>query len=102
MPQRQRRKHTGKRLHRQHENTALVKSIKNETPCTDCSKPYPWYVMEFDHVPGRGRKRDNVTTMAWDGVEEQLLLDEIAKCDVVCANCHREREFQRRATRLGA
>ncbi len=25
-----------------------------------------------------------------------ILLEEVAKCDIVCANCHRERTFQRR------
>jgi hypothetical protein len=43
--------------------------------------------MDFDHV--RGVKKAMVSTMthnAW-----RTVLEEIAKCDLVCANCHRDR-----------
>ena len=56
-------------------------------PCQDCHKMYPPYVLDFDHV--RGKKRFNVSR---GGCRSgQVLLAEIAKCDIVCANCHRER-----------
>jgi hypothetical protein len=49
-------------------------------------------VMEYDHV--RGKKVDNISNLVgrvgWERLEK-----EIAKCDLVCANCHRERTFQR-------
>lgn len=62
-------------------------------PCADCAEIYPPYVMDFDHV--RGKKIANIGSGRFHssvvGLEK-----EIAKCDVVCANCHREREHQRR------
>jgi len=69
----------------------LVRSLKDR-PCEDCSKKYPFYVMQFDHV--RGKKIGNVATLI-EKCNKQLLLDEIAKCDVVCANCHAERTWSR-------
>jgi len=50
-------------------------------------------VLEFDHVPERGLKAFNIakTTMAWPKI-----LVELDKCDLVCANCHRIREWSRR------
>lgn len=58
---------------------------------------YPWYQLEFDHVGpktwtlGHSRHIRSLT--------EAELRREIAMCDLVCANCHREREYQRRHER---
>jgi hypothetical protein len=62
-------------------------------PCADCGIQYPYYVMDFDHREGEVKKYelnriDRITTKA--------LIREIEKCDVVCANCHRIRTYQRR------
>lgn len=61
-------------------------------PCTDCGISYPYYVMDFDHV--RGSKVGNIGRMVADGQRTKVFL-EIEKCDVVCANCHRERTYVR-------
>jgi hypothetical protein len=58
-------------------------------PCADCGRTYPPYVMDFDH---RGEKVTIVSKLPEHGSVAKLLA-EIAKCDVVCANCHRERTF---------
>jgi hypothetical protein len=58
-----------------------------DVPCADCGGVFPPYVMDFDHC--RGEKKFDISRApekAWSDV-----LDEIAKCDVVCANCHRIR-----------
>jgi len=70
-----------------------VARIKIATPCFDCGKHYPSYVMDFDHV--RGTKKATVSELvrnssSWDQIQE-----EIDKCDLVCSNCHRERTFKR-------
>jgi hypothetical protein len=63
-------------------------------PCTDCGVRYPPYVMQFDHV--RGVKRLNVSAMASCTYGPAPILAEIAKCDLVCANCHAERTYARK------
>ena len=55
-------------------------------PCVDCGESDP-VVLEFDH---RGDKAFNIAKGLRDRSWEALI-DEIAKCDVVCANCHRRR-----------
>jgi hypothetical protein len=65
-------------------------------PCTDCNVQYPPYVMDFDHV--RGEKIFNVARMKGHSLE--ALKAEIAKCDLVCSNCHRERTQSRHARRF--
>lgn len=62
--------------------------------CSDCGVQYPPWVMEFDHV--RGEKLFNVS--APPTLDRDSLMAEAAKCEIVCANCHRQRTRQR-ATR---
>ena len=64
-------------------------------PCSDCGNTYPSHVMQFDHV--RGKKEFNLSEAGNRGVSYDKILLEISKCDVVCANCHAIRTFERRA-----
>lgn len=73
-------------------NRKLVRAAKDR-PCADCGQHYPWFVMDLDHV--RGEKRQNVSVLVAQGVSARTLVTEIAKCDVVCANCHRKRTLAR-------
>ena len=67
-----------------------INAIKAK-PCHDCGQSFPPHVMDFDHV--RGKKRFGVAKMQNHGLE--AILAEIAKCDLVCANCHRIRTYNR-------
>lgn len=69
---------------------AVIAAAK-QVPCADCGESYPPFVMDFDH---RGDKEFDIG-MAPTRVSMSRLLAEIAKCDVVCANCHRFRTFAR-------
>lgn len=71
------------------ETTEIIHALKAR-PCEDCQKSYPWYVMEFDHV--RGKKFKNINC----GMGRLRLAAEVDKCDVVCANCHAIRTYQRK------
>ena len=75
----------------------LILKYKNK-PCTDCGVSYPPYIMDFDHLDGNTKEYGicymRRRRMAFDKIEA-----EIAKCEVVCANCHRERTNQRNPAR---
>ncbi len=60
--------------------------------CADCGESDP-VVLEFDHV--RGVKIGNVGHMVRNCVRWETIAAEIAKCEVVCANCHRRRTVSR-------
>lgn len=64
-----------------------------DLPCHDCGRKYHRAIMEFDHRDGTTKVR-NVMSMA--GYSVDRIRAEIAKCDVVCANCHRMRTYRRR------
>ena len=63
-------------------------------PCMDCRMVYPPYVMDFDHRNAED-KLFSIARLVRDNRSKEKLLLEIEKCDLVCANCHRERTYQR-------
>jgi hypothetical protein len=62
--------------------------------CVDCGE-YDPAVLTFDHV--RGKKRMDVSRMVAEGYSIEAVMEEIAKCEVVCSNCHMRREQKRRS-----
>ena len=73
---------------------ALVHERKSQ-PCADCGAAYPYYVMDFDHRDGE-EKVEDVSTLLGMKRTVRIIAEEMAKCDVVCANCHARREHARR------
>ena len=73
------------------ETRLVIDALKN-SPCVDCGGSFEACVMDFDHV--RGVKKDDVSRMA--RYKLSTILEEIAKCDLVCANCHRIRTWIQR------
>ena len=71
----------------------FVKKLKESTPCEDCGKFYPYYVMDFDHLD-EYTKLHEVGFLSSTG-RIGALKKEILKCEVVCANCHRARTHNR-------
>jgi hypothetical protein len=73
--------------------SAAMLDLLRDVPCLDCGRRFPPCVMQFDHrdpatkkfMISRSRTRGHAT-----------LLAEVAKCDIVCTNCHRDRTFKRR------
>lgn len=73
-------------------NAQIYANIKASTPCMDCNNTFPSECMDFDHV--RGVKLGNVSKWGPNGSTRKLA-EEIAKCELVCANCHRIRTKKR-------
>lgn len=84
------RKHIERVRARKARLRALVSSLKDK-PCADCGIKYPPYVMQFDH---RENKLFHLAEAPNKGIPAQKILDEAAKCDVVCSNCHALRTFR--------
>ncbi len=73
---------------------AFVDDIKN-VPCKDCGNKFPPECMDFDHV--RGKKKFEIHSCVLMSIK--VLLKEIKKCDIICANCHRIRTRKSRLLR---
>ena len=74
-----------------------LRDLKTKTPCVDCGINYPYYVMDFDHV--RGQKHANVMELV-STLSKKKIDEEIAKCEIVCSNCHRIRTYMRRIAKI--
>lgn len=66
---------------------------RKDVPCTDCGERYPFYVMQFDHLDASTKVKDISQLVSYGNLK--ALLEEMDKCEVVCANCHAIRTFKR-------
>jgi hypothetical protein len=68
------------------ERMGFLVDVFRRNPCVDCGEADP-LVLEFDHLE---KKLFNIAEAlperSWSSI-----LAEMAKCEVVCANCHRRR-----------
>jgi hypothetical protein len=71
---------------------AWLDSLKDGKPCADCGQTYPPYVMEWHHIPGATKTLVLADTRRAAHSKARILA-ELEKCELVCANCHRERTF---------
>lgn len=69
-----------------------VQELKSTTPCADCKKCYPYYIMDPDHLHN---KKERISIMVQRGRAWNDIAAELKKCDIVCANCHRARTWKR-------
>jgi hypothetical protein len=73
---------------------ALLQKLKMESGCKDCGYNAHGAPLDFDHRPDETKLLNISQNLgrAWN-----LILAEVAKCDVRCANCHRIITEERRA-----
>jgi hypothetical protein len=79
---------------RQAEFMAWYISHKAGRPCADCRQEFHPAAMQWDHLPGVEKTAD-LAFLAKRGSRRRVL-EEIAKCELVCANCHSVRSHLRR------
>lgn len=86
------------RAERARRDRVYFQQIKITRGCADCGFSAHPAALDFDHLPGT-TKRYRICTMA--GMRRDLIDAEIAKCEVVCANCHRIRTSKRLEAQSG-
>lgn len=69
-------------------------AAKKSGPCHDCGNSFHHCQMDFDHLEGH-EKVANISRMVYDEVSRKKIEEEMEKCHLVCANCHRLRTWQR-------
>lgn len=79
------------RVKKQSAGREYVWSYLTTHPCLDCGEKDP-IVLEFDHV--KGKKRASISRLLRNGHSVEVIQEEINKCEVVCANCHRRRTYK--------
>lgn len=74
-------------------NIQFINELKAVTPCMDCKNIYNPVVMDFDHLHA---KTANVSRLVHSSLSLESIREEITKCELVCANCHRIRTYERK------
>lgn len=69
----------------------FIRSLKVDKPCADCGGVFPPTCMDFDHLDPQLKEFDICQDAYRDLYSEEKILEEVAKCEIVCANCHRIR-----------
>lgn len=69
---------------------AFINQLK-DNPCVDCGGRFHPEAMHFDHLRDKKRGIADLTTCS-----VSRILDEVQKCELVCANCHAVRTYNRR------
>ena len=80
------------RIHNQRyiqEGRMFVRGLKMSNSCVKCAESHP-DVLEFDHVEPSSKSTD-ISYMAQHAYSLETIEKEIAKCVLLCANCHRKR-----------
>ena len=75
-------------------NYKFIMEYLKKNPCVDCGET-DLLVLEFDHLVGPQKKQNRVMAKASCGASLDKLMEEISKCEVRCANCHKRITYQR-------
>lgn len=83
-------------IERAHEKREYIRLRKN-SPCMDCEDTFHFSSMDFHH-------RDPTKKFKCLGYMWRFSLvkiqEEIDKCDLLCSNCHRKREFDKQQLKV--
>ena len=92
-PEQQRARNNAARRERHAEIQISLVRYKLERQCADCDRHFDKaYHLDFDHRPGE-TKLFNISKFGSRNIVS--IWREVAKCDVVCALCHRTRTYER-------
>lgn len=68
------------------------KEYKKSLKCNRCPENDP-RCLDFHHKNGN-EKKDDISKMVHGGLSIKIIIAEIKKCEVLCANCHRKETFK--------
>ena len=90
--QKNRGKYVGGNKDRRQRNREFVRDQKESGECLRCGEKR-WYVLDYHHVDG---KEESIQVIAHRGHSIKKIKEEIEKCVLLCANCHREVHYEMR------
>ena len=70
-----------------------MNSLKAGIPCADCGQTFPVFVMHWDHLPDFDKVGEIGTMLT--SRRREVIIEELKKCELVCANCHVMRTVNR-------
>lgn len=78
----------------------FIQHTKTVNPCHDCNQFFHYCVMQYDHLP-QFEKSFNLARYHNYTNDILVVIEEMNKCELVCANCHAMRGWLRRQDEKG-
>jgi len=75
-------------------NINTLSDYKSSLGCAKCGNK-KHYVLDFHHIDPK-QKLFNISSKFSSDIESEIIKEEIAKCVVLCSNCHREFHYLER------
>ena len=85
-----RQRQIGIKAERRRQTTAWLREKKSQRGCADCEERDP-VVLDFHHRDPSTKQGNFGDSLRMLG--RKRLAEEMDKCDVLCANCHRRRHY---------
>lgn len=76
---------------RKEKNRKWLQSIKEKLSCSKCDEKR-WWVLDFHHLDPT--QKENSISNLLIRFNKNKIIEEIDKCIVLCANCHRDLHYQ--------
>lgn len=81
-----------RRLKRGQEAAEWFESYKDNKQCADCGETFRYWMLDYDHREDKLYKPGHLKKTL---KSRETIMKELAKCDLVCSNCHRIRTWKR-------
>jgi len=78
---------------RRNQQKKWLEEYKKTLKCEVCVEDR-WYCLDFHHIDP-AKKELGISRMASQGCSIKKILEEIKKCKVLCANCHRDLHYNK-------
>lgn len=79
-------------VRRRREAKKWIRELKQSLKCSRCPEKF-WACLEFHHVDP-STKEVGLAEMYQRGWSKKRMQQEVDKCEVLCANCHRKEHFR--------
>jgi hypothetical protein len=76
------------------QNRGILIELKTK-PCEECGRLFPSECMDFDHINPKTKLFDPSGGF-WKGIPIEKLMDEVAKCRLLCCYCHATKTYLER------
>lgn len=73
----------------------FVFSLRENKACIKCGENHP-ACLDFHHRDPSEKEAQLSNVAVEKGWSKERILDEVAKCDILCANCHRKHHYDER------
>lgn len=81
------------------------RDYKRTLSCEKCGlsgQEAPWALDFHHHDAGRKEKVTSVSHLVSGGYGWETIMEEVAKCNVICANCHRREHYEEHMEKVDA